>query len=143
VQLQPQNWFAPSDGNRSRLYLGNDFAARSRAAPEFLWRGGERKGCHSNYAATIAVMALFTVVLEFGGGTYISQFKAASAHAAAIKHAAHLISIKGMSTPSDRKRLAESLSLEQPIAIQGIRSVWCCSASVGRKFALVNIVATA
>jgi hypothetical protein len=83
-------------------------------------------------------MALFTVVLEFGGGTYISQFKAASAHAATIKHAAHLISIKGMS-----KRLAERLSLEQPIAIQGIRSVWCCSASVGRKFALVNIVATA
>ena len=100
--------------------------------------GGERKGCYSNYAATIAVMALFTVVLEFGGGTYISQFKAASAHAATIKHAAHLISIKGMS-----KRLAERLSLEQPIAIQGIRSVWCCSASVGRKFALVNIVATA
>ena len=105
--------------------------------------GGERKGCYSNYAATIAVMALFTVVLEFGGGTYISQFKAASAHAAAIKHAAHLISIKGMSTPSDRKRLAERLSLEQPVAIQRIRSVWCCSASVGRKFALVNIVATA
>ena len=77
------------------------------------------------------------------GGTYISQFKAASAHAAAAKHAAHLISIKGIRTPSDRKRLADRLSTEQPIAIQGIRNVWCCSASVGMKFALVNIVATA
>lgn len=96
----------------------------------------------NSYAATIAVMALFTVVLEFGGGTYVSQFKAASAHAAAAKHAAHLISLKGMSTPSDRTRLAERLSVEQPIAIRGIRNVWCCSASVGRKFALVNIVAT-
>ena len=97
----------------------------------------------NSYAATIAVMALFTVVLEFGGGTYISQFKAASAHAAAAKHAAHVISVKGMSTPSDRKRLADLLSIEQPIAIQGVRNVWCCSATVGRKFALVNIVATA
>jgi hypothetical protein len=88
-------------------------------------------------------MALFTVVLEFGGGTYISQFKARSPHAAAVKHATHLISIKDMSTPSDRRRLAGRLSLEEPIAIQGIRNVWCCTASVGRKFALVNIVATA
>jgi len=88
-------------------------------------------------------MALFTVVLEFGGGTYVSQFKAASAHAAAVKHAAHLRSIKGISRPSERKRLADRLSLEQPIAIRGIRNVWCCSASVGRRFALVNIVATA
>ena len=88
-------------------------------------------------------MALFTVVLEFGGGTYISQFKAASPHAAAVKHAAHLIGINGMCTPLDRKRLSDRLSLEQPVPIQGIRNVWCCSASVGRKFALVNIVATA
>jgi hypothetical protein len=97
----------------------------------------------NSYAATIVVMALFTVVLEFGGGTYISQFKAVSAQAAAVKHAAHLVRFKGMSTPSDRKRLAERLSLEQPVAIQGIRNVWCCSGSVGRKFVLVNIVATA
>ena len=88
-------------------------------------------------------MALFTVVLEFGGGTYVSQFKAASAHAAAVKHASHLISIKGMGTPSDRQRLADRLSREQPVPIHGIRNVWCCSGSVGRKFALVNIVATA
>lgn len=55
-------------------------------------------------------MALFTVILEFGGGTYISQFKASSAHAAAVKHAAHVISIKGMSGLKDRKRLADRLS---------------------------------
>jgi hypothetical protein len=87
-------------------------------------------------------MALFTVILEFDSGTYVSQFKAASAHAAAVKHAAHLFSIKGMSTSLNRKRLADRLSLEQPIAIRGVRNVWCCSASVGRRLALVNIVAT-
>src|SRR5579872_2218063 len=36
---------------------------------------------------TIASMALFTVILEFGGGTYISQFQASSPDDAAVKHA--------------------------------------------------------
>jgi hypothetical protein len=88
-------------------------------------------------------MALFTVILEFDGGTYISQFQATSASNAAAKHAAYLIGNKGMSTFVNRKRLSDRLSLEQPVAIEGVRNVWCCSASVGKKLALVNIVATA
>jgi hypothetical protein len=88
-------------------------------------------------------MALFTVILEFEGGTYISQFQASSPNDAAVKHADYLVGLRKMSTPTIRKRLADSLSQDTPIAIEGIRHVWCCSASVGRKFALVNIVATA
>jgi 3-deoxy-D-manno-octulosonic-acid transferase len=88
-------------------------------------------------------MALFTAVLEFDGGTYISQFRATSAHNAATKHAARLMGNKEISTLANRRRLAERLSVEQPIAIEGVRNVWCCSASVGEKFALLNIVATA
>jgi hypothetical protein len=87
-------------------------------------------------------MALFTVILEFDGGTYISQFQATSAHNAATKHVAHLIDIKRMSTPVNRRRLADSLSGENPVAIEGVRNVWCCSATVGKKLALVNIVKT-
>ena len=88
-------------------------------------------------------MALFTVILEFDGGTYISQFQATSAHNAATKHVAHLIGIKQLSTPVNRKRLADGLSVEQPVPIEGVRNVWCCSASVGKRFALVNIIETA
>jgi hypothetical protein len=88
-------------------------------------------------------MALFTVILEFDGGTYISQFQASSPHDAAVKHAGYLLGLKRMSTPSIRRRLAESLSLERPVAIEGVRKVWCSSASVRGKLALVNIVATA
>jgi hypothetical protein len=88
-------------------------------------------------------MALFTVILEFDGGTYISQFQASSPDDAAVKHADYLVGLKGMSTPTNRRRLADSLSLENPVAIEGMRKVWCCSASLGRKLALVNIVATA
>jgi hypothetical protein len=88
-------------------------------------------------------MALFTVILEFDGGTYISQFHASSRKNAAMKHSAHLVGIKGMSTPATRRRLADRLSSEVPVAIDGIRRVWCCSASVQKRLALVNIVATA
>jgi len=88
-------------------------------------------------------MALFTVVLEFDGGTYISQFQARAAHNAAVKHTADLIGNKEMSTLANRRRLADRLSAERPVAIEGVRNVWCCSVSVGKKFALVNIVATA
>lgn len=94
-------------------------------------------------AITIAVMAIFTVILEFGGGTYISQFRARSAQRASANHAAYLVGIKGMSTPATRRRLADRLSQERPVAVQGVHNVWCCSASLGKKLALVNIVATA
>jgi hypothetical protein len=88
-------------------------------------------------------MALFTVILEFNGGTYISQFRASSPQDAAVKHADHVVRLNGMSTPMNRRRLADRLSVETPVPIEGVRKVWCCTASVGRKLALVNIVATA
>lgn len=72
-------------------------------------------------------MALFPVVLEFDGGTYISQFRAVSVRAAVEKHAFQLIGNKGMSTLANRRRLADRLSVDQSVAIEGIRNVWCCS----------------
>ena len=87
-------------------------------------------------------MAIFTVILEFDGGTYISQFRARSEQRAAANYASHLVGIKEIGTLANRKRLASFLSRERPVAIQGVRNVWCCSASIGKKLALVNIVAT-
>lgn len=84
----------------------------------------------NTYAATIGSMALFTVILEFDGGTYISQFHASSPHNAAVKHADYLVRLNGMSTPTNRRLLADRLSRERPVAIGGVRKVWCCSASV-------------
>jgi hypothetical protein len=85
-------------------------------------------------------MALFTVLLEFDGGTYIAQLRAPSSKTAVAKYAAQVLKNSEIGRLPARKRLAEALSVEVPIAIEGVRKVWCCSASVGRKFALVNIV---
>jgi len=87
-------------------------------------------------------MSLFTMLLEFGGGTYISQIRATSARIAARKHATQLVGNKVIASLAVRKRLAQDLLKDEPVAIEGVPNVWCCSASVGRKFALVNIVAT-
>src|SRR5215475_2576017 len=117
--------------------------------PEFAecwWCGPETQSCRRHglrpIATTIGLMLLFTVIVEFDGGTYISQFRARSAQRAAANYASHLVGIKGMRTSANRKRLASCLSRERPVAIQGVRDVWCCSASIGKKLALLNIVAT-
>jgi len=88
-------------------------------------------------------MALFTFLLEFDGGTYISQFRAPSARRAVAQYSAHLVRNTAVPTRALRRRLANALSAEQPVAIEGGRNVWCCSASIGKRLALLNVVATA
>jgi hypothetical protein len=88
-------------------------------------------------------MALFRLVLEFDGGTYISQFRAPSVQRAVVEYTSRLMRDKVVSSLSVRQRLADALSAESPVAIEGVRNIWCCSTSIGKKFALLNIVATA
>ena len=87
-------------------------------------------------------MPLFTVFLEFGGGTYVSQFRSSSPRSVAKKYAAQLLINDALGTSTLRKRLATVVSRDTPVAISGIRNVWCCSASLGKKLALLNIVQT-
>ena len=47
MQLPTGTWFAPPDGNRSRLFLSNEIlgiSLRGAGQHQFLWRGVERKG---------------------------------------------------------------------------------------------------
>jgi hypothetical protein len=88
-------------------------------------------------------MPLFTFVLEFDGGTHISQFRATSFFRAVEEYGARLLRDKAVAKLPVRRRLSEALSAENPVAIKGVRNVWCCSASIGKKLALLNVVATA
>jgi hypothetical protein len=87
-------------------------------------------------------MALFTCILEFDGGTYIWQFRTTSPDRAVAKYALHVLHHDSVSTFPIRRRLSEALGAEKPVAIDGVRNVWCCSTSVGKKFALLNVIAT-
>jgi hypothetical protein len=65
-------------------------------------------------------MARFTLILEFGGGTYIRQVKAASPETALRKLAAGT---------DDRRSLFRVLADEKAVAIEGIANCWCSCAS--------------
>jgi hypothetical protein len=71
-------------------------------------------------------MPLFTILLEFNGGTYISQVRSASARSAVKKYAAKLTKIEGLGAPSLRRHLASSISEEVPVSIDDTVNVWCC-----------------
>jgi hypothetical protein len=53
-----------------------------------------------------------------------------------------LRSDKGVAKMPARRRLGAAFSAENPVAIKGVRNVWCCSASIGKKLAILNVVAT-
>ena len=79
-------------------------------------------------------MAKFTVILEFGGGTYIRQVKAASPQGALKKIAAG---------KHGKTKLFGVLAQDKPSTIEGIDNCWCCANSYRGQLALVNIVKTA
>jgi hypothetical protein len=87
-------------------------------------------------------MPLFTAVLEFDGGTFIAQVKAPSVTKAVAKYVAELVNNDTIGKASIRQRLSQNLSEEKPVAIETVCNVWCCTTSVGSKFALLNIIRT-
>ena len=79
-------------------------------------------------------MARFTLILEFRGGTYIRQERAASPQAA----------LKKLVRPTDTKtKLFRALAEQRVVAIDGIENCWCSSALDRGKLALVNIIKNA
>jgi hypothetical protein len=79
-------------------------------------------------------LAKFTIILEFGVGTYIRQVRAASAQGALKKIG---------SGKHGKAVLFRMLSKDKPVGIMGIDNCWCCTAVLRDKLALVNIVKTA
>ena len=87
-------------------------------------------------------MALFTVVLEFDGGTFIAQVKAANVKKAVATYANDLLNNKTIGKFPTRRRLSAGLLEEDPIAIETVTNVWCCSTLVNNKLALLNFIRT-
>lgn len=88
-------------------------------------------------------MALYTVILDFQGGTYVAQVHARSATAAVIAWARSRApgEIQGLGAAS-LKTLEQELGKDTPVALDGLKNVWCQSALLRGKLALLNIVRT-
>ena len=89
-------------------------------------------------------MALFTVILDFLGGTYIHQVRADSPQEASIKWAKQ-IDKQGVAGIDDTaaQTLIEEVVDSSPTSLDGIENVWCTTALLNNKLALINIVQTA
>jgi hypothetical protein len=88
-------------------------------------------------------MALYTFILEFNGGTYISQVRSSSLKSAVKKWGRQFTndSTTGLSA-FQKKVLVDKLVIDSPTPIEVISKVWCLTASVRGKPALVNLVQT-
>lgn len=90
-------------------------------------------------------MDLFTLILDFDGGTYINQIKSDSPRKAAIEWAIRLeIKVIPELGFSSKKAIIEEMKDHDntTIAVDGMISTWCASFSVRGKLGLINIVKT-
>jgi hypothetical protein len=88
-------------------------------------------------------MPLYTFIMEYAGGTYLSQVVAASPASACVKWAQRLdvSQVSGLGQKS-KESLIEEMKTEAPTAIDGLCSSWCATARIRGELALINIVLT-
>lgn len=85
----------------------------------------------------------FTFVMEFRGGTYISQVTAPHLEAALISWASTLKvnEIEGM-TEERQRALLQVLPEEHPVPLTELTNVWCFTPRIQNSMALVNVILT-
>ena len=88
-------------------------------------------------------MPLYTFIMEYSGGTYVSQVKASSPRSACIKWARNLdVSQVGALSLKSKDSLIEQMKTELPAPIDGMSNVWCAAALLRGGLALINFVRT-
>ncbi len=93
-------------------------------------------------------MSLYTLIADFEGGTYISQWEAENLQQAIVSWA-KAFSIEVVPHVDKQFRLdliaeVDSCQTEgvEPVAIEGLKAVWCSSFCPQNRFLLLNIVET-
>jgi hypothetical protein len=88
-------------------------------------------------------MPLYTFIMEFEGGSYISQVKASSPKSACVKWA-EILDPSGIYRLSETGKsiLVEEMRKEVPVAIKGVTNTWFTSAVIRGKSANINLVQT-
>jgi hypothetical protein len=84
---------------------------------------------------------LYSIVLDYGGGTYISQV-AAPDQDAAVRAWQAGIADDDLKTWKLIRAEVDILSDVLPIPLDGLENAWCGSASGKSRLILINIIAT-
>ena len=88
-------------------------------------------------------MPLYTFIMEYAGGTYVSQVTASSPKSACVKWAQEMdaAQVSGLGRKS-KETLIEEMKAEAPVALDGLANSWCATARIRGGLALINIVQT-
>ena len=87
-------------------------------------------------------VTLYTVILDYGGGTYIAQLTAASAVAALPIWIARLNDEDLAEWGISRRELANITKDNGIVPMSGCVNVWCVSGAARKGLALINLIAT-
>ena len=85
---------------------------------------------------------LYTFIMEYAGGTYISQVRSSDLDAALLQWTAKLSSEDLNDWGLSRAVLEDAVREDPPVPLKGLTNIWCIFASAGKNQLLVNIVAT-
>ena len=85
---------------------------------------------------------LYTVILEFRGGTYIGQASKPSPGEAVAAWIESIPPPNAKSWELDKIGLLGAVLADDPTPLSGCTSVWCMSADVDGHMALINVVRT-
>jgi hypothetical protein len=92
----------------------------------------------------IGAMNLYTLVLDFHGGTYISQFDALSAVDAVTAWRRELQEEQLLGEASSD--VAEGILVDavenRLVEVEGLHGAWCAAATVAGNLALLNVIIT-
>lgn len=87
-------------------------------------------------------MQLYTVVLDHGGGTYVTQVQALSEGAAFREWLSKLRCQRLAGAASSQVADAFDNESDELVRLDGLVSVWCASAGTDHGLALANVVRT-
>lgn len=88
-------------------------------------------------------MHLYTILLDYAGGTYVAQTRATDEQAAVRAWQDKLRVSRIADAVSEEVAAAFDEATDSPVPLNGLAGVWCVSASATQGLALVNIVKTA
>jgi|SRR5712672_932541 len=85
--------------------------------------------------------SLYTVILEYRGGTYISQVRSESPEAAVKKWSTTISDQNLRMWGLDRAELV-LLSNDNPLPLENCLNIWCLTGSAKNHLMLLNLIAT-
>jgi hypothetical protein len=86
---------------------------------------------------------LYTIVLEFSGGTYIRQLRESDANSEVATWAKGITPDEAATWGLDHGQLVTAIAQDKAVPVEDCEGVWCIGVNVSDRLALINVIHTA